>query len=48
MIRELAEKKHIILIFTYDQEFVSCVCRRAVRLTTGGNGREAQSACSKI
>jgi len=47
MIRELAEKKHIILIVTHDMEFLNCVCDRAVALTLNGGGKEVQSGCSK-
>lgn len=33
MIRELAEKKHIILIVSHDIEFLNCVCDRTIALT---------------
>ncbi len=39
IIRELAQKDHIVLVVTHDMEFLNCVCDRTRRLAF--NGKEA-------
>jgi energy-coupling factor transport system ATP-binding protein len=39
IIRELAQKDHIVLVVTHDMEFLNCVCDRTVALAF--NGKEA-------